>query len=233
MKILNFNKFLENKTINKEELIDKIKFYSSYIENYMKDYNKYTTSNLNLSFSFYKLEIKQIFKSTNELDYNSNDGIIKAICNEFIKWGERFTYDNKGRRDIGYKFDYYYNNYTDAYKLNNKRGLYKQDILNDNYFYISHKLGELIKGTIWDIPNITDFTEDDKDIIINCIINEFDVNIDKINIKFIDNILKIEGLNNSEIKYNTDFIDRLQYYFKGLIILEVWNRTRIYLPFKK
>jgi hypothetical protein len=244
--ILKYNKFLESKGITKEELIDKIKFYSSYIENFMKDINKYTTSNLNFSFTYYKLDINQVFKLTNELDYESNDGTIRAICNELIQWGNYFksscepSYSGshyKRRYNKEFTFDYDYSNYSDEYKLENKRVLYEQLVLFNNYYYVGKKLEELIKGTTWDIPEITDFTEDDRELIKNCLVNEYEINQEDINekgfIRFTNSKRLLIDIDDSFINNDTDFVDRLQYYFKGLIVLKSWDGTSIYLPFKK
>ncbi len=240
--ILRYNKFLENKDITKSELVEKIKYYSSYIEGYMNDYNKYTTSNLNLGFSYYKLRIDEIFKITSELNSESSDGLIRAICNEFIQWGKYFTSScspgnsyYKRRYNKDFIFDYDYANYTEDYKIENKKNLYDQLILHNIYYYVGYKIEELIKGTTWEIPEITEFTNDDSELVMNCLVNEYDFNESDVSVIFNDRSkeLKLTGLDNSLIENDTDFVERLQYYFGGLIVLKNWNGTKLYLPFKE
>ena len=53
------------------------------------------------------------------MNYDSNDGIIRVICNEFIKWSDRYksapsSWDSRSKGD--FKFNYEYPNYTDEYK---------------------------------------------------------------------------------------------------------------------
>ena len=73
MKYLDSFKIFES-SITKNELVDKIKYLSHYLETYVRDVNKFTTNNLNLSFSYNTiLDIKNIFIVANRLDYNSTN----------------------------------------------------------------------------------------------------------------------------------------------------------------
>ena len=79
MKYLDSFKIFES-SITKNELVDKIKYLSHYLETYVRDVNKFTTSNLNLSFSYNTiLDIKNIFIVDNRLDYNSTNGSMLTI----------------------------------------------------------------------------------------------------------------------------------------------------------
>jgi len=79
MKYLDSFKIFES-SITKNELVDKIKYLSHYLETYVRDVNKFTTSNLNLSFSYNTiLDIKNIFIVANRLDYNSTNGSMLTI----------------------------------------------------------------------------------------------------------------------------------------------------------
>lgn len=240
MKILNFNKFTESKGITKEELVDKIKFYTSYIETYMKDHNKYTTGNLNFHFSYHKLDINKIFKISKELDYNSDDGLIRAICNELVMWGRSFDKESQqrlysSRYNKEFEFDYNYVNYDEEYKIQNKRELYDQPTIWCYYQVIGKKIENLIKDTKWDLIEVTEFTDDDRELVKNCLINDYDVNdSDDIKVGFNKhyNTILISGVDNLVLEYDTEFIEKLQYYFGGVVILKDYDGTRLYLPFK-
>ena len=199
----------------------------------MKDHNKYTTGNLNLHFSYHKLDIIEIFKISNKMDYNSDDGLIRSICFELIMWGRKF---NKDRYNKDFEFDYDYITYSEEYKIQNKRRLYDQSTLWCYYEEIGEKIKRLIEGTKWDLIEITEFTDDDKELIINCLINDFDVK-DSSNIEIgfnkYYNTIRIKGVDNLELEYDTEFMDKLQYYFGGVVILKDYDGTRLYLPFKK
>lgn len=241
MKLLKFINFTEGKKIiSKDELVGKLILYSNYLEKYIRDYNKYTNSNINFSFSYYHLELNNIFLTTSMLNNDSSDGLIRALCNEFIKIGEYFLY-NYRRNYSSFNFNYDYINYNDEYKESNKRELYNQDgILSNIYFYIGNVIKEIVVGSIFEPVEITEFTENDKEIVINCIINE--VNNSEIIIKFDKykclhiNFRQPQPPNNkfSDIySYDSDFIERLQYYFKGAVIIKNYTGNIIYLPFKK
>jgi hypothetical protein len=78
--------------ITKNELIDKIKYFSQYLKTYLNDVNKFTTSNLNLQFSYDTiLDITEILKLGGGLNYDSPDGLITAVAQQFIIWSEYFT----------------------------------------------------------------------------------------------------------------------------------------------
>ena len=112
-------------TLSKNELVDKIKYLSHYLETYVRDVNKFTRSNLNLSFSYDTLlTIREIFDVANKLDYNSSDGFITAVAQQFIIWSEHFTeskwHGDRFKQSLqSFEFDDNYLNYTDDFKKEN------------------------------------------------------------------------------------------------------------------
>jgi hypothetical protein len=245
-------------TLTKNELVDKIKYLSHYLETYLRDINKFTTHNLNLSFSYDTiLNIGEIFFVANRLDYNSTNGYITAVAQQFIIWSEYFTEskwhsDSFKKRLESFKFDDNYLNYTDEYKRENRWELYKQEYNHLLYGYVGETIRNLISGTIWDIPEKEEFTEDDKEFILDCIYSEYeDFTSDYMNktSEKIDSsrekshpkgyILRIPIFgtmwNYKKIDYNSDFIKRLESHFGAVFILEGgWGEFyRLCLPFYK
>jgi len=241
MKYLDSFKIFES-SITKNELVDKIKYLSHYLETYVRDVNKFTTSNLNLSFSYDTiLDIKTIFIVANRLDYNSTNGSITAVAQQFIIWSEYFTesrWGNRFKKELeSFKFDDNYLNYTDDFKKENSQKLYKQGYREILYGYVGQTIKNLISGTIWDIPEKKEFTEDDKEFIIDCLYSEYeDVTSDYLNLasKMIDisktldhpkgYIIMIpifgDRWNYITINYNSDLIRRFESYFGAVFILE-------------
>lgn len=256
MKYLKGYKLYES-TITKSELVDKIKWYSEYLHQYMKDVNKFTTSNLNLAFSYdTELNISQIFDTTDKLEHNSPDGFITAISNEFITWSDYIIRGNYKLIDKlnTFQINTDYNEYTDEYKAENKY-LYKQENYTLIYIAVGHKIKQLISGTIWDIPDKKKFTDDDNEFIIDSIISDLEVddeylkpisdtmklyhdeqNVFKFRYRSTKRgiIFKIPNIRRQVVSYGSDFTNRLQYYFSGALILDggvYGNDIRIYLPF--
>jgi hypothetical protein len=244
-------------TLTKNELVDKIKYLSNYLETYVRDVNKFTTNNLNLSFSYGTiLDIRDIFIVTNKLDYDSSNGFISAVAQEFITWSEYFTdqkWHGEGFKESlkSFKFDNDYLNYTDDFKRENKWKLYKQEYNHLLYGYVGQTIKLLISGTTWDIPESVEFTEDDKEFVLDCIYSEYeDVSSEYITkaSEMIDNskvsskgyyILNIpvfgDRWNYTKIDYNSDFVRLLESHFGAVFILEgKWGEWyRFCLPFYK
>ena len=257
MKYLDSFKIFES-SITKNELVDKIKYLSHYLETYVRDVNKFTTNNLNLSFSYNTiLDIKTIFIVANRLDYNSTNVSITAVAQQFIIWSEYFTeakwHGNSFKKELeSFKFDDNYLNYTDDFKKEQKWKLYKQEYNRLLYGYVGQTIKNLISGTIWDIPETREFTEDDKEFIIDCLYSEYeDVTSDYLNLasKMIDvsktedhskgYILRIpifgDRWNYIRINYNNDLIRRFESYFGAVFILEgkYGEFYKLCLPFYK
>ncbi len=255
MKYLKGYKIFES-SVSKPDLVDRIKWYSNYLHQYMKDVNKYTTSNLNFGFSYSKLEIRQIFEAAEKLNHNSSDGFIRAISNEFITWSDYMIKDN-GR--IRYKLNDYridkgYDNFTDEYKEEYRHELYKQPVYWLIYAAVGRDIKESIAGTIWDITPKKKFTEEDRIFILDSLESDYDTipltsayaDADYIN-KCDEYIKSTEQANNAGVSvvirlpvmsgvkmdYDSEFINRLQSYFSGVLILNGSNHSdyRLYLPF--
>jgi hypothetical protein len=236
----------------------------------MKDVNKYTTSNLNFGFSFNtELEINQIFSVTNELNDDSSDGLITAIANEFITWSKYFTENRWGYRkediirrgmfhellpESNIYFFTDYDNYTDEYKTKNKYVLYTQELNHDLYVYVGLTIQRLISGTIWDIPGKKQFTDIDKDFILDSLRSDYDLDESYIlkasamidSYKLIQRkVSQNRGISirlpligerwkHIVIDNNSDFMYRLQSYFNGAILIpSYYDYYKIYLPFYK
>lgn len=256
MKYLDSFKLFES-NITSNELVDKIKYLSHYLETYVRDINKFTTNNLYLSFSYDTiLGMNDIFRVSEKLNYNSPSLFITAIAQQFIIWSEFFTENQwHGRRFKekleSFIFDDNYLNYTDDYKSKNKWKLYDQEYNNLLYGYVGQTIKGLISGTIWDIPEKKEFTDDDKDFIIDCIYSEYeDVTNDYINLasemieksKILDHskgyIFRIplfgNRYNSVKINYDSDLIKRLQSYFGAVFILNNYGEYyKFCLPFYK
>ena len=246
MKYLEGYRIFES-SLTKVELVNKIKYLSSYVHDYMKDYNKFTSSNLNFNFSYNtELVIRQIFEVSNILDINSQDGLITAVCNEFITWGnyflkDRYFFDRYDKLD--FQLDYDFEN-EDDYKRENRRKLYDSVKLNMLYLHVGFTISNLIRGTIWDIPPEKKvFTEADKVYILDRLISDYDMDenvINKASIMIDDRkerrergVLIALPLSRGEIKleYNSDFMYGLQSYFCGVLITNFTTTYGIYLPF--
>ena len=245
-------------TLSKNDLVDKIKYLSHYLETYVRDVNKFTTSNLNLSCSYDTvLDIREIFDVANKLDYNSSDGFITAVAQQFIIWSEFFTeqkwHGARFKQSLqSFEFDDNYLNYTDDFKKENRGKLYKQKYNDMLYGYVGQTIKHLISGTIWDIPEKKEFTDDDKEFILDCLHSEYeDVTTEYIK-KASEMIDVSKTLNHSEgyiiripvfgdrwspikIDYNSDLFRLLDSYFGGVFILSGrWGENYIFcLPFYK
>ncbi len=245
-------------TLSKNELVDKIKYLSHYLETYVRDVNKFTRSNLNLYFSYDTLlTIREIFDVANKLDYNSSDGFITAVAQQFIIWSEYFTEqkwhgDRFKQKLESFVFDDNYLNYTDDFKKENRGKLYKQEYNHLLYGYVGQTIKNLISGTIWDIPEKQEFTDYDKEFIIDCLYSEYeDVTNEYIEMasqiidvsKTLDHskgyILRIpifgDRWNYVKITYDSDLFRRFESYFGGVFILEgKWGEFyKFCLPFYK
>jgi len=224
--------------ISKAELVDKIKYYSNWLNNYMKDYNKYTTSNLNFNFSYdTALTISEIFDLCENLQHDSQDGLIRVIAFEFITWSEYFTekkwsrYQLQGVRD--FKFDYNYENYTDEFKQQFKYKLYNNDYKEIIYAWVGQEIKNLISGTTFDIPQKKQFTKEDEQFLLESITTDLEVNPNWI-AGITKNGIHIKEYHGSpitslpiKVDYDSDFIYRLNSYFGGVLIL----KYKIYFPF--
>ena len=245
MRYLKTYKLFES-ILTKRELVTKIKYLSNYTHNYMKDVNKFTSSNLNFSFSYdTELEIIQIFEAANELSEESPDGFITSVANEFIAWGDSRLIHINPR--YTFKFDEEYENYDDEYKKNNSRELYDQRVRNSLHVYVGKTIEKMISGTIWDIPSEDKLiTEEDINFINDCLESDYDTHYENENIKIVNRsgnkrgliikIPKITGSNNFRISItnDSDFMYRLQSYFNGAIIITgYYDYYKIYLPFYK
>jgi len=245
-------KVFESSSISKAHLVLRIKWYSNHLHQYMKDVNKYTKSNLNFSFSYdTELTISQIFEAADQLQHDSPDGFITAVCNEFITWSE-YMINQYGRvaSDLPeYRIDKGYENFTDEYKEEHKNELYRQQ---QSYWMVyaatGRDLKESIDGTIWDIPLKKTFTDKDNEFIIDSLITDFDVEDDYISKisqathyrrnkrGVIVKLPHISPLRTTGITYDSDLIHRLQSYFNGVLILDrgaYGSDIRIYIPFYK
>jgi hypothetical protein len=121
------------------------------------------------------------------------------------------------------------------------------------YGYVGQTIKNLISGTIWDIPEKEEFTEDDKEFVLDCIYSEYDASDDYMN-KASDMIDKSKTLDHSRgyilripvflfedewnymrIDYNSDFFRLLESHFGGVFILEEkWREFyKFCLPFYK
>lgn len=257
MKYLDSFRLFES-NITSNELVDKIKYLSHYIETYVRDINKFTTNNLNLSFNYNTiLGIDDIFRVSEKLDYNSSSLFIAAVAQQFIIWSEFFTenqwHGNRFKQKLeSFIFDDNYLNYTDDYKSKNKWKLYHQEYNNLLYGYVGQTIKELISGTIWDIVEKKEFTDDDKDFIIDWIYSEYeDVTNDYLILvsemiemsKILDHskgyILKIPLLGNRynhvKINYDSDLFQGFQSYFGAVFILDnnYGEYYKFCLPFYK
>jgi hypothetical protein len=250
-------------SITKNELVDKIKYLSHYLHTYVKDVNKFTTNNLNLRFSYDTvLDMIRIFEVADLLDYDSTDGFITAVAQQFIIWSEYFTeskwHGKRFKEELeSFKFDDNYLNYTDDFKQEHKWVLYKQEYNHFLYGYVGQTIKQLISGTIWDITEKKDFTDEDKQFILDCLYSDYDVDdnyikrasdlidVSKtssdnekgyiIRIPIIGDIWKNPVSLGTKSDYNTDFINRLQSYFGAVFILEgKWREYyKLCLPFYK
>ncbi len=242
---------------SKSNIVDKVKWYSNYLHQYMKDVNKFTTSNLNFGFSYNtELRIDQIFETAGFLNHDSTDGFIRAVCNEFITWSDYMLRTNWNLKDksLTFQIDTEYENYTDEYKIENTSKLYRQNNYFPLYLAVGRDIKELISGTIWDIPtDKKEFTDEDNDFIIESLLMDFDVDDDyfepisgnrrlyngfdfKFAYKTNDRgvLIKIPKPKKEVISYDSDFIERLQSYFGGVLILEgssYHSTVKLYLPF--
>jgi hypothetical protein len=251
MKHIKAYKKFESKSngIDKSYLVDRIKWYSNYLHQYMKDVNKYTTSNLNFSFSYgTQLTISEIFDTANKLDYNSPDGFITAICNEFIVWSN-YMVDHVSSRIasdlVDFRIDKGYDDYTDDYKKEHRSELYySQSTRSLMYAAVGRDIKNSISGTIWDIPVKRKLTDEDKEFVIDSIISDLEIEyvndyINSIKYNLISPPINKKGTiilmpifsDKDSIKYGSDFINRLQSYFSGALILNINYSIRIYLPF--
>ena len=266
MKHLKSYKIFES-VLSKSELVDKIKYLSNFLHNYMKDVNKYTSSNLNFGFSYNtELDIREIFDTADKLQHDSPDGFITAICNEFITWSQYIITDNTRKYDDVIRRGFIhellpnsnilffsdYDNYTDENKAlwrqNRDVLLYSQEVTEKIYVYVGQKIKQLISGTIWDIPNDKKtLTDKDKDFIMDCLRSDYDIEIDNIDHTFYHSkrglIIKINQLTNinsrmtrlikDKLSYDSDFINRIQSYFNGALILNngYSDYQKLYLPF--
>jgi hypothetical protein len=243
--------------LTKSELVNKIKYLSNYLHNYMKDVNKFTTSNLNFSFSYdTELEIRQIFDVTEDLNENSPDGFITSIANEFITWSNSFIkdYGFNGRlvdELKTFQLDENYETYDDEYKKSNSRKLYDQRFLHLLYFYVGQTIKKMISSTTWDIPNEDkELTEEDMDFIFDSLRSDYDITSDYVGgYKVIDRntkwkekrglIIRLPMIGSDRwhgvvISNDSDFMYRLQSYFGGAIIIPGhYEYYKIYLPFYK
>jgi hypothetical protein len=234
---------LYESSISKKELVDKIKYFSLYLETYLNDVNKFTTSNLNLSFSYGTiLNIREIFQVSQKLNYDSVDGFITVVAQQFIIWSEYFTkndwHNARFKEKLkSFNFEDEYLNFTDEYKQSNKWELYKQEYNHLLYVYIGESIRHLITGTIWDIPELKEFTDEDREFILDSLLSDYDITPDYI--RNASNMIEIfqKTLDNSngytirlpligniwdhvKIDYDDDFINRLQSYFGGVLILK-------------
>ena len=247
MKYLKKYKLFES-AITKSELVNKIKYLSTYLNKYIDDINRLTDSNLNLSFSYdTELTINEIFKVASELDVNSPDGFITAVVNEFITWSNWFLkYRDLTDALKTFQLDENYENYDDEYKTTNKRELYRQRAYWLLYLYVGQTIKQLISGTIWDIPSEKEeLTDEDKDFILDSIISEYDVDwtthdafvkLKSYNKRGLQIRIPLIGDRWNPVKINndSDFMYRLQSYFNGAIIIPNYNDYyKIYLPFYK
>ena len=255
MKHLKPYKVFESTGISKAHLVDRIRWYSNNLHQYMKDVNKYTTSNLNFSL---------IFEAADMLHHDSPDGFITAICNEFIIWSEYMINQNGVASDLfDYRIDKGYEHFTDEYKQEHKHELYRQPACWLVYAATGRDLKESIAGTIWDIPLKKTFTDEDNEFIIDSILSDLEIDDNYLKpatrqdgtirlykdagttYKFryrsvkrgiIFKIPQIKSLQRIGITYDCDFINRLQSYFSGALILDrgVYSSDIIiYLPFYK
>jgi hypothetical protein len=253
---------LYESSISKKELVDKIKYFSQYLETYLNDVNKFTTSSLNLTFSYGTiLNITEIFQVAQKLNYDSVDGFIAVVAQQFIIWSEYFTKNDwNGQRFKeklkSFKFDEEYLNRTDEYKQSNRWELYKQEYNHLLYVYIGETIKQLISGNILDIPELKEFTDKDREFILDSLVSDYDdittdyirmaSNMIEISQKTLDNSngytirLPLIGnvWNHVKIDYDDDFINRLQSYFSGVLILKdsySLNQAyyKLYLPFYK
>lgn len=256
MKHLKRYKLFES-TLSKSHLVDRIKWYSNYLHQYMKDVNKYTTSNLNFGFSYSKLEIRQIFEAAEKLNHNSADGFITSVCNEFITWSDHMikSHGRIGEELIDYRIDKGYENFTDEYKEEHRHELYgRQQTYWMVYAAVGRDIKNSISGTIWDIPQKKKFNEEDRLFILDSLESDYDTipltsayaDADYIN-KCDEYIKSTEQCNNAGVSvvirlpvmsgvkmdYDSEFINRLQSYFSGVLILNGSNYSdyRLYLPF--
>lgn len=240
MRYITSYKIYESK-ITKTELVDKIKWYSNWVERYIKDYNKFTSSNINFTFSYdTALTIREIFDVTQKLNDDSSDGFIRAVANEFITWSEYFTESKwptyKLQNLKEFSFEYNYENYTDDFKIQHKWEFYNSDYREMVYAFVGQEIKQLISGTIWDIPLKKKFTKEDEEFLLDAIISDLDVNpgwikgITKNGMNIMEhNKCPITGLP-VRLDYDSDFMSRLNSYFGGVLIVSTY---KILFPFYK
>ena len=228
-------------SLSKNEIVEKIKFYSKWIRQYLEDYNNFTRGQVNLHFSYNTaLTIREIFELTDKLNNDSENGLIRSVANEFIKWSEYFTEEMWG--GMSYKtdqlrefpFEYNYMNYTHEFKENHRWNFYNSDYKDKVYAYVGREIKRLISGTIWDIPQKKKFTKEDEQFLLDSIISDLDVHP-----QWVENVIK-NGLHimkydgspitqlSPKLDYDSDFIIRLQSFFGGVLII---SNHKIYLPF--
>lgn len=247
MKHIKSYKVFESNSISKSELVNKIKYYSNWLNTYINDYNKYTTSEINLGFTYGNLPIYNLFRLTQNLKINSEDGLIKAIVNEFLLW---MNFIEKGWRKKEYedfnKILTDYDEYTDEYKEINRIKIYNSDLKEKIYIYITRTIYLMTLGTIWEIPKEKEkFSEYDKQVIINSLLSDYDDYIDDDYMNKLSNLdirinnsgllILLPKLDHIKLNYDSDFISRLQDHFGGVLIKDHTGRlfSTIILPFYK
>ena len=258
MKHLKRYTVFESKSPSKGEVVAKIKWYSAWLERYLRDYNKFTTSNLNFNFSYStQLTVREIFEVVSGLNEGSSDGVIRAIANEFITWSNHFILGDWGdknlNRDIIESGNFHHllpesdtgflENYTELGNemKRDSRELYNAALREKLYVYIGLKIKLLISGTEWDIPETRELTEGDREFLLDAIEYDLDSNpnwveaIRKSGLEGLKAVGMWRNINRhpliqlpENLDWNSEFIWRIGSYFGGVLVV---NRCRIYLPF--
>jgi len=238
MRYLKRYKVFESVGLSKSELIQDIDTLSKNLYNHIVDYNIKTRMNHNLHFSYANVETIKLMGFVTDsiiqsyrLNINSPDGLIRCICDEWIKIKNRFE------RQL-------YRNGEEVYP-----GTNQQAVLWKEYYKVGSQIEEMISGTRWDIPESKVLKDDDIDFITDSILSEYDSYRDfsvenywdgvKVKITLVDNDILSTYVSITKI-YESDFIKRLDSYFGGLMILN--NSTNsgtksnesyivLYLPF--
>lgn len=252
MKHLKPYKIFES-NLSKHQIVDKLKWFSNYLDTYIKDLNK-ISGTYYLSVKYNGLTLMELFNCCSELNYESHDSTITAISNEFIKIGEYIedeALDILDKDEFNkFTIDYNYLEYSDEYKKENQRTIYfklhgnSQKTLFLNYILVGREVLKSINGTKWEAPDIKIINDDDYEFILDCIISDYeDVSEEYIH-NFYDNIIKVNSNTGMILKFkrpnekkeaDNDFIWRLNSYFNGVLLKEAFaysdNFIFLYLPF--
>lgn len=211
MRYLTTYKLYESSTLTKSELIQTLGTLSKGLYDYINDYNSKTKMCHNLHFSYANLDTITLMSiAMNVLTTRSPDGLIRLVCDEWIKIKGRMgrSLQWKGNEPI----------------LGNQ---YSQSLLWYQYYKVGKQIEDMISGSMWDIPETKVLQDDDIHFITDSIISEYDSCKDfsvenywdgvKIKVTIIDS--DVSSIDSISKTYESNLIKRLDSYFNGLVIM--------------